>query len=134
MNDAKIIVFDGVCALCSGWVGFVLKRDRRREFKLAAMQTPQGRALLSGHGIDPDDPTTFLVIDGQAAFTDTDALIRVLGRFHFGWRLSAWLLRAVPRSWRNAAYRYVARNRYRLFGRRDTCMAPTPDHADRFLG
>jgi predicted DCC family thiol-disulfide oxidoreductase YuxK len=133
MSNARVIVFDGVCVLCSGWVRFVLKHDSQRVFKLAAMQTPAGRALLEQHGIDPDDPTTFLVIDDDVAYTDTDALIRALGHFGFFWRMCGAVLRVVPRAWRNAVYRYIARNRYRFFGRREACMIPGPEHSDRFV-
>jgi predicted DCC family thiol-disulfide oxidoreductase YuxK len=129
----KIIVFDGVCVLCSGWVNFVLRRDHARQFKFAAMQTATGRALLSQHGIDPDDPVTFLVVDNNVPYTDTDALIRVLDNFDAGWRGLSIGLRCVPRVIRNAFYRYIARNRYRLFGRREACYLPRPDEAIRFL-
>jgi predicted DCC family thiol-disulfide oxidoreductase YuxK len=114
-------------------VRFVLKHDRRSDFKLAAMQTPAGRALLEEHGIDPDDPATFLVIDEGVALTDTDALIRALSRFGLPWRICASALRLIPRSARNGMYRYIARNRYRFFGRRDECLLPAPEHANRFI-
>lgn len=132
MSRERIIVFDGVCVLCSGWVGFVLKRDRRANFKFAAMQTPTGRALLAAHGVDPDAPSTFLVID-DGAHTDTDALIRVLLNFNMGWRFIASLLRIVPHGIRDAAYRLLARNRYRLFGRRVSCYVPPMSLQERFL-
>jgi predicted DCC family thiol-disulfide oxidoreductase YuxK len=133
MSSERVIVFDGVCMLCNDWVRFVLRYDRQRAFKLAAMQTPTGRALLEQHGVDPDDPATFLVIDDGVAYTDTDALIRALGRFGFLWRVCGGALRVVPRAWCNTAYRYIARNRYRYFGRREVCLVPRPEHADRFL-
>lgn len=129
----KVIVFDGVCVLCSGWVNFVLRRDHARQFKFAAMQTATGRALLSKHGIDPDEPVTFLLVDDDVPYTDTDALIRVLDNFTVGWRALSLALRCVPRTVRNAFYRYIARNRYRLFGRREACYLPRPDEAIRFL-
>ena len=133
MKPTKTIVFDGVCVLCSAWVGFVIKRDRVREFQFAAMQTESGRALLAQHGIDPDDPVTFLVIDAGVAHTDTDAVLRVIGRFGIAWQLFASVIRVIPRSLRNVLYRWIARNRYRLFGRRDTCVIAPSSEADRFL-
>jgi predicted DCC family thiol-disulfide oxidoreductase YuxK len=133
MNANKTIVFDGVCVLCSAWVGFVIKRDRAREFQFAAMQTVVGRTLLMQHGIDPNDPTTFLLIDTNIAFTDTDAALRVVSRFGPGWRIFASVLRVIPRSLRNAVYRWIARHRYRLFGRRDACLIPLSSEVDRFL-
>jgi predicted DCC family thiol-disulfide oxidoreductase YuxK len=128
----SIIVFDGVCVLCSHWVGFVLRRDRRGQYKFAAMQTPIGRSLLVEHGIDPDDPLSFLLLEGGAHYTNTDAIVRILRSFR-SWRVVAALLSIVPRFIRDPLYRWVARRRYRLFGRREACVVPTADIADRFL-
>jgi len=130
--DAGIIVFDGVCALCNGWVDFLLARDRRHRYRFAAMQSPAGRRLLATHGMDPDDPASFLLLDGQGAHTDTDAIARVLSGLGGAWRL-ATLGRLLPGVVRNRLYRLVARNRYRLFGRRDACRLPDPAQRHRFI-
>ncbi len=76
--DGAIVVFDGVCALCNGWVDFLLARDRRGRYRFAAMQAPPGRALLVAHGLDPDDPASFLLLDEAGAHTGSDAIVRVL--------------------------------------------------------
>ena len=127
-----VIVFDGVCALCSRWVRFLLRFDTRGRYRFAAMQGAQGRALLQAHGLDPEDPTSFLLLDAGRAWTDTDAIIRVLTGLGGAWRLLG-VLRWVPRRLRDPAYRALARNRYRWFGRHDTCFLPTPEQAARFL-
>jgi predicted DCC family thiol-disulfide oxidoreductase YuxK len=127
-----VIVFDGVCALCSRWVRFLLRFDTRGRYRFAAMQGAQGRALLQAHGLDPEDPTSFLLLDAGRAWTDTDAIIRVLTGLGGAWRLLG-VLRWVPRRLRDPAYRALARNRYRWFGRHDTCFLPTPAQAARFL-
>ena len=127
-----IVVFDGVCALCSGWVGFLLRRDRARLFRFAAMQDNAGRQLLARHGLDPDDPMSFLLLDASGARTDSDAIIAVLERLGGGWR-AARLLRLLPRRLRDPLYRRLARNRYRWFGRRETCYLPPAAERDRFL-
>ena len=129
----SIIVFDGVCMLCSRWVDFVLRRDRHGRYKFAAMQTESGRGLLIAHGIDPDDPLSFLLLEGKQGYTDSEAIIRILRSFGPGWRFVALLVRIVPRFVRDPLYRWIARHRYRMFGRRATCRVPTPDIADRFL-
>ena len=133
MTDNSVIVFDGVCVLCSRWVSFVLKRDSRREFRFAAMQTDAGRDLLVKHGIDATNPVTFLLVENATAFTDSDAALRIVRRFGFGWRLLAHTLRFVPRRLRDALYRSIARNRYRWFGRTESCYLPSRDEAWRFL-
>lgn len=132
MTD-RVLVFDGVCVLCSHWVAFVLRHDRRGLYKFAAMQAVTGRELLTRHGIDPDDPKSFLLLEAGRGYTDTDAIVRVLKSFGGAWRALAALLRLVPRFVRDPMYRSLARNRYRLFGRRDVCMTPSPQSADRFL-
>ncbi|NYZ62357.1 thiol-disulfide oxidoreductase DCC family protein [Luteimonas deserti] len=127
-----IIVFDGVCALCSGWVRFLLRRDRHGVFRFAAMQDRVGRDLLAAHGIDPTDPVSFLLVEGDAAWCDSDGVIEVLRRLGGSWR-AAVALRVVPGALRDAAYRLLARNRYRMFGRRDACMLPPEGMRARFL-
>lgn len=125
-------MFDGVCALCSGWVRFLLRRDRRACFRFAPMQGAVGRTLLRARGFDPDDPLSFLLVDGDAAWHDSAAVIEVLRRLGGAWRL-AMLGGLVPRRVRDAGYRLLARHRYRVFGRRAACMVPPPGTADRFL-
>ena len=129
----RIIVFDGVCVLCSRWVDFVLRRDRHARYKFAAMQTASGRDLLIQHGIDPDDPLSLLLLEGKQGYTDTDAIVRILRSFGSGWKLVALLVAVVPRFIRDPLYRWIARHRYRMFGRRAACRVPTADIADRFL-
>jgi predicted DCC family thiol-disulfide oxidoreductase YuxK len=129
----SVIVFDGVCVLCSRWVDFVLRRDLHRRYRFAAVQTASGRALLIDHGIDPDDPLSFLLLEGTHGYTDTDAIVRILRSFGPGWRFVALLVSIVPRFIRDPLYRWIARNRYRMFGRRAACRVPTADIADRFL-
>jgi predicted DCC family thiol-disulfide oxidoreductase YuxK len=133
MTERKTIVFDGVCVLCNRWVQFVLARDARREFSFAAMQGQNGRALLQRYGIDPDDPVTFLLLDGGKAYTDTDAALRVIERFGLFWRCFARVCHLIPSGLRNWLYRLIARNRYRLFGRRGSCVVPAAADAHRFL-
>lgn len=131
-GDGAIIVFDGDCALCSGWVRFLLRRDRGARYRFAAMQVPSGRALLVAHGLDPDDPSSFLLLEGERAWTDTDAIRRVVTGLGGVWRI-AHALAWIPRPVRDRIYRLVARNRYRWFGRNARCFVPTPEQRARFL-
>lgn len=130
--DGPVIVFDGVCVLCNGWVRFLLRHDRLARYRFAAMQSVRGRVLLAAHGLDPDDPASFLLVDGQGAWTDTAAIARVLAGLGGPWRLARMLDR-VPRRLADAAYRTLARNRYRWFGRHAHCVLPTPAQRARFL-
>lgn len=127
-----VIVFDGVCVLCSAWVGFLLRHDRTRRYRLASMQSETGRNLLRQQGLDPDDPASLLLLESGRAFTDSEAIVRVLEGLGGAWRV-ARVLRTLPVGWRDRAYRIIARNRYRWFGRHDVCLIPPPDQRGRFL-
>ncbi|HEY0333752.1 MAG TPA: thiol-disulfide oxidoreductase DCC family protein [Stenotrophomonas sp.] len=127
-----VIVFDGVCALCSRWVGFLLRFDRAGRYRFAAMQGASGRRLLQAHGLDPEDPLSFLLLEDGRAWTDSDAILRVLASLGGPWKVAAWASH-LPRTWRDAGYRTLARHRYRWFGRHDACYLPPPDQAWRFL-
>lgn len=127
-----IVVFDGECVLCNGWVAFLLRHDKRRIYRFASIQTPAGRALLAEAGLPVERLETLLVIDGERSFRHTRAILQVLHGLGWPWRV-AWLGWLVPAPLRDGVYHWVARHRYRLFGRRDACAIPTPEHAWRFL-
>lgn len=129
----SVIVFDGVCVLCNGWVRFLLRHDRRHRYRFAAMQSKTGRTLLERHGLDPSDPNSFLLVDEQGPWTDTAAIARVLASLGGGWRLVSAVIMAVPRVVRDGVYRRIARNRYRWFGRHSHCHLPSAEERERFL-
>ena len=131
-GSRAVIVFDGVCVLCNGWVRFLLRHDHARRYRFAAMQSDAGRALLARHGLDPRDPASFLLIEGERAWTDSDAIRRVLAGLGGPWQF-AHALAAVPRVVRDPLYRALARHRYRLFGRHADCLLPSAEARDRFL-
>jgi predicted DCC family thiol-disulfide oxidoreductase YuxK len=122
-NTQAIVLIDGVCVLCSRWYRFVRARDRTHRFRFVAIQEPEGRVIAQRHGIDPQNPTTFILLEGDVAFVRSDAALRILGQLP-GWRWT-WLLRVVPNTMRDRLYDLVARNRYRWFGRLDVCILPT---------
>ncbi len=127
-----VIVFDAQCILCSANAQFVLKLDKAGRFRLASMQSPAGAALFRRFGIDPKDPETLIVVQGDRALRNSDAVLAIWAGLERPWRWLA-LLRSVPHPVRDAIYRWIARNRYRLFGRRETCWVPSPAQAERIL-
>ena len=129
---APLIVFDGTCVLCSSWVAFVLRRGARTRFRFATTQSSTGQALLTANGIETANPSTFLLVEQSGAYTESDAVIRMSWIFGGAWRIAALAL-AIPKAARDAVYRWVARNRYRWFGRREECFAPSAADCDRFL-
>ncbi len=132
LASGPIILFDAHCVLCSANARFVLRFDRKRRFRLAAMQGDVGAELFRRNGLDPADPESILVVDGDRVWRDSDAVIAIYAGLGWPWR-AAVAVRLVPRGLRDPVYRWVARNRYRMFGRRETCWLPRPEFADRLL-
>ncbi len=132
LASGPIILFDARCVLCSANARFVLRFDRARRFRLAAMQGAVGAELFRRNGLDPADPESILVVDGARVWRDSDAVIAIYAGLGWPWR-AAVLARIVPCVVRDPIYRWVARNRYRIFGRRETCWLPAPEFADRLL-
>ena len=126
----NLILFDGVCVLCSRWVRFVAERDRGR-FRFTAVQSLYGRTLAARLGINPDAPETNAVVLRGMAYFKSDAALAVLGALPGGTAIRPAGL--MPRLLRDGLYDRIARNRYRLFGRTDTCMVPPPGLARRVL-
>lgn len=131
-SDSPIIVFDAICVLCSANAAFVLRHDRAGRFRLASMQGETGAALYHQFGIDPTNPETLIVVEGGRAVRDSAAVLAIWAGLDRPWNALA-LLRVVPQWMRDPVYRWVARHRYRLFGRRSTCWTPTPEQARRIL-
>jgi predicted DCC family thiol-disulfide oxidoreductase YuxK len=132
MENRPIIVFDAECLLCSANAQFVLDHDRQGRFLLASMQGDAGSALYRRFGIDPADPDTLIVVEGDRVRRDSDAILAIWAGLGWPWRAGA-MFRLVPRLLRDPVYRWVARNRYRLFGRRNSCWLPDPAFRDRLL-
>ena len=120
--DDDVILFDGVCIFCSRWVRFVAARDTAQRFRFTPIQSAYGSRLAEALGIDADDPDTNAVVHGGVAYFKSDGALTVLSLLP-GW---SWvrLLFAIPRVIRDGVYNVVAKNRYRIFGKYDTCMVP----------
>jgi len=120
--DDDLILYDGVCVFCSRWVRFVVARDTATRFRFTPIQSPYGGRLAQAFGIDANDPDTNAVIHGGVAYFKSDAALTVLSSLP-GWRW-ARVLFAVPKPVRDAVYSLVARNRYRIFGKYESCFVP----------
>lgn len=126
----RLILFDGVCVFCSRWVRFVIDRDPERRFSFMPIQSEGGRILAARFGIDPEAPQTNAVIWNGRIHFKSDAALIVLAQLRPTRPLG--LLRAAPRFVRDTVYDLIAGNRYRLFGRSETCMVPSPEDQARF--
>jgi predicted DCC family thiol-disulfide oxidoreductase YuxK len=127
-----LMLFDGVCRFCSTSVRLVGRFDRRGAVRFTPIQSPYGRLLAERHGLDPDDPTTFVFFEHGQARLRSDGAIAILKRLPAPWRWFA-AARVLPRRWRDTGYDWLAAHRYRLFGRYDACMLPTEALAERFV-
>lgn len=127
-----IILFDGVCNLCSGVVHFLIRRDPKGQFRFASLQSEAGLALLKQVHISSEQIDTIVVIEGDRCYTRSAAALRITKRLSGLWPV-LYIGIVIPTPLRNKLYDWVARNRYRWFGRKEQCMLPTPAIKSRFL-
>lgn len=131
-TEDPVLLFDGVCNLCDGSVKFILRHEKNSDLKFAAIQSEAGQKLLSQKNINPGQIDSVILIKGGKVYTESDAVLNVTKFLRFPYSLCN-ILRVVPKPVRNFFYKKVARNRYRWFGKRDSCMMPTPNLENRFL-
>jgi predicted DCC family thiol-disulfide oxidoreductase YuxK len=122
-----LILFDGVCVLCSGGCRFVSRRDRRDYFRFVPIQQAEGRTLAAQLGIDPDQPNSFAFVAEGRGYVRSEAALRIARELP-RWRWT-WMFHMFPRGLRDEVYDFVARHRYRWFGRREVCMLPSADRS-----
>jgi len=128
-----VVLFDGVCNLCNGAVQFIIRHDPEARFRFASLQSPVGERLRGELGIDGQAlDSVILVADGRW-YQESDAVLRIARGLGGLWRVVG-ISRLVPRSLRDRVYRFIARNRYRWFGKVEACWVPTPELRTRFLG
>ncbi len=133
MCDSPIIIFDGVCNLCNGAVTFIINRDPGKLFRFAPMQSELAARLVVEFPVPEIGGDTLVLIKDDASYVRSDAALEI-ARDLTGWWSLLRILRIIPRVIRDALYCLLARNRYRLFGRRQHCVVPTSDISDRFIG
>ena len=132
-NNKQIILFDGVCNLCNSSVQFIIKRDKKDIFRFAALQSDIGQELVRKRGIDTSMVDSIILIQPEVAYyVKSDAALRIARSLSGFWPalgIFLWL----PSGLRDLVYDLVAKNRYKVFGKRDACMIPTPELKEKFL-
>ena len=128
---SSIVLFDGVCNFCNGAVNFIISHDRDKKFRFAPLQSEIGQELQEKYGIG-NDIDSIVLVENDKAYTHSTAGLRVARTMGGIWSL-AYVFIIVPAPIRDFFYRAFAKNRYRLFGRQEACMLPTPDVRERFL-
>lgn len=133
-NQSKpiVLLIDGHCNMCHGLAKFVVGRDKRAVFRFASLQSELGRRLLKEGAMPEDALETFVMVDNGKYYTKSTAALRIGRKLGWPWSV-AYPAIVVPRFVRDRVYRFVARRRYRWFGRSESCLLPTPDMRSRFL-
>jgi predicted DCC family thiol-disulfide oxidoreductase YuxK len=131
-NSNPVWLFDGVCVLCSRSVQILLRHERDHDLRFVAIQSDEGKILALKHGIDPENPESFIYLRDGKAFQASDAVLKMLD--HTRWTLR-WMkiAKLLPKSLRDVVYYAMARNRYKLFGKYDSCMVPAVEQRHRFV-
>lgn len=129
--------YDGVCGLCNRLVQFLLKHDKRDRFRFASLQSDLAHDVLTRHGLDPHDLDTVYVVKdyqqtGEILLERSDAILLMVSELGGIWSVAS-IGRVLPKALRDALYKVVARNRYRVFGKSESCMLPAPEHRNKFL-
>ncbi|MGM7634833.1 thiol-disulfide oxidoreductase DCC family protein [Bacillus sp. Hm123] len=128
---SKIILFDGECNFCEHSVQFIIKRDPKAHYKFASLQSDIGQRLMEAHQV-PSNIDSLLLIDGDHCYHQSTAALRICKHLSGGWKLFYYLL-IIPRPIRDKVYQWVAKNRYKWFGKKDHCVLPSPEIRKRFL-
>lgn len=132
MLQNNVILFDGFCNLCCGWVQFLIRRDKRVRFKFASLQSESGKKLSDVLGLNSNQFETVVYIKDNQHYIESEAVLQIVKDLGGFWKILL-IFRAVPKSLRDFSYRVIARKRYKIFGKRSTCMIPTPELQKRFL-
>jgi len=131
-NSTSLILFDGVCNLCCGWVQFLIRVDKNERFKFAALQSDAAKRALTAHGLVNVSPETVIFLRGNRYFYASTAVLEILHDIGGAWKI-LFLFRLIPRFIRDYVYRFIASRRYEIFGKKSSCMLSIPENEKRFL-
>ncbi len=132
MTKDQLVIFDGVCNLCNGTVQFIIKRDRKKKFLFTTCQSIVAQDILKHHGFPATDQSTVVYVKNGVPCFKSKAVLGILKDLGCGWNL-LYILIVIPPFIRDFVYDIVAKNRYTVFGKRESCMVPTSELMDRFL-
>ena len=131
-QDKDVILFDGVCNLCNSSVDFVLRHDTKKAFLFASLQSDAGKELLEKAGLEESYLDSIVLYSEGSVYVGADAALRIAAKLRFPFNLLT-VGRLIPGPLRTMVYNYIARNRYRWFGKQDSCRLPTPEEKERFI-
>jgi predicted DCC family thiol-disulfide oxidoreductase YuxK len=131
-HEKPIILFDGVCNFCNAIVNFIIRQDKKNVFRFAALQSESGKKLLEQYHINWRKSDSFVIIENGKAHLKSNAALRLYNKLAWYWKWTQmfWIF---PKFIRDAVYNLIAKNRYRWFGKKDECMIPSKEVAEKFL-
>jgi len=132
MDKPPVILFDGICNLCCGWVQFLIRRDKKALFRFASIQSEAGKRLLASAGLNPAQAETIVYVRNKEVYIESAAVLEILNDLGGMWRISK-VFKLIPKVVRNKIYRFIAQRRYRVFGKRSACLTPSVENEKRFL-
>jgi predicted DCC family thiol-disulfide oxidoreductase YuxK len=132
VGEKSIILFDGVCNLCNGFVNFLIVRDKQNKFQFGSLQSQKVQELLKRYHYSTNDISTVLLIENNKLYSKSTAVLKILRQMDGGWPLMYGFI-ILPKLFRDFFYQLIAKNRYKLFGRKDACMIPTPELKAKFV-
>ena len=132
LSDKKIVLFDGVCNLCSKSVQFILKRDKKNQFLFGSLQGAYGQEMLKKYELPANEFNSFMLIEGDKLYTKSSGALRMLKHLGGGWGL-LYVFIIVPKFIRDGIYNWIAKNRYKWYGKMNECWLPKPEWKTRFL-
>ncbi len=133
MNTQAVIFFDGYCNLCNGAVQFTIKRDAHDVFRFASLQSDYAEKNLAPFALEPQKGDSFVLLEGGRVYQRSTAALRVARKLNGLWPLLYGFI-IIPGFIRDAVYNYIAKNRYKWFGKQKSCWVPTPELQQKFLG
>lgn len=132
MEENMIILFDGVCNFCNYWVNFAIKRDRKKKLRFTPIQGETAKRLLPQYNLQPTSLNSVIFIDAGKVYTQSSAALRIAKYLDGGWKLFYGFI-IIPKFIRDFFYNIIARNRYKWYGKKESCMIPTPELRERFF-
>ncbi|MDQ3110919.1 MAG: DCC1-like thiol-disulfide oxidoreductase family protein [Bacteroidota bacterium] len=131
-NSHAIVMFDGVCNFCNDRINFIIRHDKKDYFRFVTLQSDLGKKILADHGIVMPDPDTFILVENGKTYDRTTAALRIVKSLEGLWP-ALYVFIIVPAFLRDIVYKVVAKNRYKWWGERESCMIPTPEIRKKFL-
>lgn len=132
-SGKKLLLFDGVCNFCNFWVNFIISRDKKDIFRFASLQSEFGKSILNYLNLSTKNFDTFVLIEGKHFYFKSTAALKVIKNIN-GWLKVLYPLILLPKFLRDSVYNLIAKNRYKIFGRSDTCRVPTESEKSKFIG